>query len=97
MSDLSIPHRNAAKTCHHLNVFANTGEIDMRMISNTITRFGSDSPFFGAACFNPGCSGATGRWVQVQAQVPEPGSIVLLGIGVLSLLYGRRIKADRQS
>lgn len=40
----------------NLDVFANTGETDMRMVGNTITRFGSDSPLFGAACFNPGCS-----------------------------------------
>lgn len=81
----------------NLNVFANTGETDMRMTSNSITRFGSDSPFFGAACFNPGCSGATGRWVQEPAQIPEPGSIALLGIGMLSLVYLRRIKAGRQT
>lgn len=79
----------------NLDVFANTGETDMRMVGNTITRFGSDSPFFGSACFNPGCSGATGRWVQ--AQVPEPGSLLLLGIGVMSLRYGRRIRRLRQS
>lgn len=81
----------------NFDAFANTGETDMRMVSNTITRFGSDSPFFGAACFNPGCSGAAGQWVQVQAQIPEPSSIALLGIGVLSLLYGRRTRGNRHS
>lgn len=81
----------------NLDVFANTGETDMRMVGNTITRFGSDSPFFGAACFNPGCSGASGRWVQAQAQVPEPGSLLLLGIGVLGLMHGRRTSGRRPS
>jgi len=74
----------------NLNVFANTGETDMRMVGNTITRFGSDAPFFGPACFNPGCSGATGQWVQQGAQIPEPGTLALLGLGVLGLLYGQR-------
>lgn len=65
----------------NLDVFAHTGETDMRMDGNSITRFGSDAPVFGDDCFMNGCSGATGRWVQ--AQVPEPGSVALFAIGAL--------------
>jgi hypothetical protein len=70
----------------NLSMFANTGETDMRMLGNTITRFGSDSDYFGQACFEEGCSGAEGQWVQV----PEPGTLGLLGIGALGLVLKLR-------
>lgn len=80
-----------------LDVFASTGETDMRMDANAITRFGSDAPYFGYACFSGGCSGATGRWVQeagndvtLEADVPEPGSVFLLGIGTVAALLACR-------
>lgn len=72
-------------TFMNLSMFANTGETDMRIQGNTITRFGSDSPYFGYACFSPGCSGAEGRWVKV----PEPGTLGLLGIGLFGVLCRR--------
>lgn len=72
----------------NLSMFANTGETDMRMVENTITRFGSDAPYFGLDCFTPGCSGAEGQWVQV----PEPATLGLLGIGVLGLMVKWRRK-----
>jgi hypothetical protein len=82
-----------------LDLIANTGETDMRMEGNTIARFSSDSPYFGFPCWGGECSGASGRWVQmmtesriaVAAEVPEPGSVLLLGVGtVAAFLTGRR-------
>lgn len=80
-----------------LDVMANTGETDMRMGANTITRFASDAPYFGFPCFAGECSGASGRWVQMAtgkvvpfANVPEPGSVFLLGMGAVAALLARR-------
>ena len=80
-----------------LDVFASTGETDMRMQGNTVARFSSDAPYFGFACWGGECSGASGRWVQaapitamLEAEVPEPGSVFLLGMGTVAALLGRR-------
>jgi hypothetical protein len=84
-----------------LDLFASTGETEMRMEGNTIARFSSDAPDYGYACFSGGCSGASGRWVPMMtvsrladaAEVPEPGSALLLGIGTAAALWtGRRRK-----
>jgi|GEM_PF-3278701 len=66
----------------NLNLFVNTQDSDMQLVDNQITRFGSDAPYFGAACsYAPGCSGALGEWVQV----PEPAMGALFGIGLLGI------------
>jgi hypothetical protein len=77
-----------------LDLVANTGETDMRMEANSIARFSSDSPYFGFACWGGECSGASGRWVQMAsasrivaaAEVPEPGSMLLLALGAMAAL-----------
>jgi hypothetical protein len=72
----------------NLDLFANTGETDMRLVGNTIERFGSDAPYFGYACSaSPGCYGATGRWVQA---IPEPPAQLLFGVGLLAFIATRR-------
>ncbi|HEX9173187.1 MAG TPA: PEP-CTERM sorting domain-containing protein [Telluria sp.] len=80
-----------------LDLFASSGETEIRMAGNTIAAFASDAPYFGYACFSGGCSGASGRWVQeaagavtLAADVPEPGSVFLLGMGTVAALLARR-------
>lgn len=52
----------------------------------TISRFGSDSPYYGSECGRGECSGASGIW----RRVPEPATIGLLGLGLLSFVASLR-------
>jgi len=79
----------AATTTEHDSVLGGAGDIW------TINRFGSDSPYFGNDCHTIGCSGATGYWKQVQADVPVPASLPLLGAGLAGLAVVRRYRRHR--
>jgi hypothetical protein len=53
-----------------------------------IDRLGSDYiPENAPGCFDPGCSGATGRWVLAGAgaPVPAPTGLYLLGFALIAL------------
>lgn len=68
-----------------LSLYVNTQESDMELMHNTVTRFGSDAPYYGQACSGaapwPGCSGATGEWLRV----PEPASSGLIAFGLIGI------------
>lgn len=68
-----------------LNAFANTGATTLFMDNNLISWFSSDTSYFGPDC-EYDCGGASGQWVQV----PEPGPLALLGIGLAAALLARR-------
>lgn len=66
-----------------LNTYADTGATTLFMENNLISSFSSDWPYFGNDCeYN--CNGASGQWVQVD--LPEPGPVGLLGIGLVAAL-----------
>jgi len=81
------------------SIRVNDGNSDFHMASNgdlfTVIRAGSDEEF-GCGFMYPYCEGAKGHIAAVsaaraaQAQVPEPGTLAILGLGLLAAAFARR-------
>ena len=65
-----------------VNLYANTGESHVQLAGHLIADANSDM----LGCPDGGCNGATGGFFRV----PEPGSLALLGAGLLGLAGLRR-------